>query len=32
MHAWKEHTLQVNGHEMAWFEVGYRTDLSLSSW
>ena len=22
MHAWKEHTLQVNGHEMAWFEVG----------
>ena len=22
MHAWKEHTLQVNGHEMAWFEIG----------
>ena len=22
MHAWKEHTLKVNGHEMAWFEIG----------
>ena len=22
MHVWKEHTLQVNGHEMAWFEIG----------
>ena len=22
MHTWKEHTLQVNGHEMAWFEIG----------
>ncbi len=21
-HVWKEHTLQVNGHEMAWFEIG----------
>ena len=22
MHVWKEHNLQVNGHEMAWFEIG----------
>ena len=22
MHVWKEHTSQVNGHEMAWFEIG----------
>ena len=22
MRVWKEHTFQVNGHEMAWFEVG----------
>ncbi len=22
MHVWKEHSLQVNGHEMAWFEIG----------
>ncbi len=22
MYVWKEHTLQVNGHEMAWFEIG----------
>ena len=22
MHVWKEHTLQMNGHEMTWFEIG----------
>ena len=22
MHNWKAHTLQTNGHEMAWFEIG----------
>ena len=22
MHAWKEHTLRVNEHEMTWFEIG----------